>query len=106
MNKLLKLAVVAVMAVGFVTTTASADPAKGQKLYLKKYKKACGVTGGAIAAKHTQAEWKAIKESGKFSEELRTLCPEITKDIPEKYQDDMFDFFHNYASDSGNVPAC
>jgi phage tail protein X len=105
MKKIMKLAIVAFMMVGFTATNSFADAVKGQKLYLKKYKKSCGVTGAVMAAKHTQAEWTKIKEDGKFEDEIKALCPDV-KSVKDKYQDDIFDFFHKYASDSGNVPSC
>lgn len=105
MKKFLTIITAGFLTLGLLSTSAFADAAKGQKLYLKKLKKDCGVTGAVMAAKHTQAEWKEIKASGKFEDEIKTLCPNV-KGVSEKYQDDIFDFFHNYASDSGNVPSC
>jgi len=104
MTKFTKLAVAALFAFAVVSTTASADVAKGQKLYSKKLKAACGFTGAKFAAKHTQDEWKALKESGKMGEEIATLCPSAK--FKDKWADDIFDFANEYASDSGNVPSC
>ena len=105
MKKFLSIVATSVLIAGIATTTVSADPAKGQKLYLKKLKKACGINGAKMAAKHTQDEWEKIKESGKLEEELKAQCPNL-KDVKDKYLDDLFDFFYEYASDSGNVPSC
>ncbi len=104
MTKFTKLAVAALFAFAVVSTTASADTAKGQKLYSKKLKAACGFTGAKFAAKHTQDEWAALKESGKIGEEIQTLCPSAK--FKDKWADDIFDFANEYASDSGNVPSC
>ncbi len=104
MTKFTKLAVAALFAFAVVSTTASADVAKGQKLYSKKLKAACGFTGAKFAAKHTQDEWAALKESGKIGEEIATLCPGAK--FKDKWADDIFDFANEYASDSGNVPSC
>jgi Spy/CpxP family protein refolding chaperone len=105
MKRFLKIISAAVLVVTIAQVSAFADPVKGQKLYLKKIKKSCVATGAVMAAKHTQNEWRQIKESGKFEEEMKALCPDL-KGVSEKYQEDIFDFFHKYASDSGNVPSC
>ncbi|MEA3354429.1 MAG: cytochrome C [Campylobacterota bacterium] len=106
MNKLLKLAFVGAIALGLSTTAATADVKKGQKLYSKKLKKACGVTGAKMAGKHTQDEWKTIGTAG-MAAEIKVLCPTVKdKSLKEKYLPHYLDFFHEYASDSGNVPSC
>ncbi len=105
MKKFLSIVATSVLVAGIATTAVSADPAKGQKIYLKKLKKACGFNGAKMAAKHTQDEWEKIKESGKLEDEIKTLCPNV-KDVKDKYLNDLFDFFYEYGSDSGNVPSC
>ncbi len=107
MRRLASMIFAAVLALGFMSSTASADVAKGQKLVVKKLKKPCGFNGATLAAKHTQAEWKKIKDEGKLKEELMKLCPKVKdKALKDKYLSHIFDFLHNYASDSGNVPSC
>ncbi len=105
MTKFSKLAVAALFAFAVMGTTATADVAKGQKLYSKKLKGACGFTGAKFAAKHTQDQWQEIKDAGKMSDELKTLCPKLNK-YKNKWDDNIFDFVYEYASDSGNVPSC
>lgn len=105
MKKILSIVATSVLVASIATTVVSADPAKGQKLYLKKLKKACGINGAKMAAKHTQDEWESLKEGGKLEDELKKECPKL-KDIKDKYLDDLFDFLHEYGSDSGNVPSC
>lgn len=105
MKKVLSLVASTVLLASLATTTVSADPAKGQKLYLKKLKKACGLNGAKMASKHTQDEWEEFKEKGTLEDELKRICPNL-KDVKDKYLPDMFDFFHEYGSDSGNVPSC
>jgi hypothetical protein len=105
MTKFTKLAVAALFAFAVMSTTASANVAKGQKLYSKKLKSACGFTGAKFSAKHTQGEWEKIKEDGKMAEEIKNICPK-SKDLKEKYLNDIYDFANEYASDSGNVPSC
>jgi len=108
MKRVFTLLFVALIGLTFATTTVSADAGKGQKIILKKLKKACikaGIeNGGVLAKKHTQAEWKAIQESDKLNDELATLCPGAKK-LKPKYAVHTFDFLYNYASDSGNVPS-
>ncbi|TET88331.1 MAG: cytochrome C [Sulfurovum sp.] len=104
MTKMTKLAVSALLGLAVLSTTASADVKKGQKLYMKKMKASCGFSGAKFAAKHTQDEWAAIKGAGKFVEEAEKLCPGVN--LKEKYVPHIYDFAHEYASDSGNVPSC
>lgn len=107
MTKLLKLVFAGAVALSLTSTVASADVAKGQKLYSKKLKKPCGMTGAKMAGKHTQDEWEKIKEDGKLVDEIKSVCPNAKdSDVKEKYLDHYYDFFYEYASDSGNVPSC
>ncbi|MCD6258258.1 MAG: cytochrome C [Helicobacteraceae bacterium] len=107
MNKLTKIALGAVLVLGLGASTATADVAKGQKLFAKKLKSPCGMTGAAMAGKHTQYEWQVIHEDGELAKEIKTICPNVSDaDVKDSYIQHYFDFFHNFASDSGNVPSC
>jgi len=107
MNKLLKMALAGALVLGLSSTVASASVAKGQKLYSKYLKSPCGFTGAKMSAKHTQDEWKAIHQAGKLSDEIKSICPSADgKAIKDSFMDHYFDFFYEYASDSGNVPSC
>lgn len=107
MNKLTKIALGAVLVLGLGATTATADVAKGQKLFTKKLKSPCGITGAAMAGKHTQYEWQMLQEDGELANEIKKICPNVSDaDIKDSYIQHYFDFFHEYASDSGNVPSC
>jgi hypothetical protein len=101
MNNFIKLAIASML----VMTNIHANPAKGQKLYLKKLKKSCNMNGAKISSKHTQDEWLELKDSGKLEDEIKRICPEV-KDVRDKYLPDLFDFFYEFGSDSGNVPSC
>jgi cobalamin-dependent methionine synthase I len=105
MNTMTKLAVAALLGMTLLSSTASADVKKGQKIYLKKLKAPCNIGGATFAQKHTQDEWEAIYEAGKFADEVKKLCPKVKK-FKEKYTPHVYDFVYEYASDSGNVPAC
>ena len=94
------------LALGIASSTLSADAVKGKKLFSKLLKEPCGMTGAKFAAKHSQEEWKALKESGKFEEELIKICPSVKAgDIKESLQEHIIDFSIEFANDSGNVPA-
>ena len=105
MNTMTKLAVAALLGMTLLATTASADVKKGQKIYLKKLKAACGFSGAKFAHKHTQDEWEEINEAGKMAEEIKAICPKVKK-VKAKYVPDIYDFAYEYAKDSGNVPSC
>jgi ATP-dependent protease HslVU (ClpYQ) peptidase subunit len=105
MKNIVKVALAATLLLSLGSTVASADAAKGQKLYKKKLSHACGMNGAKMAAKHTQEEWESKKAT--LAEEIKTICPSAKdKALKEKYLPHYFDFFHNFASDSGNVPSC
>ena len=105
MNKLLKLVLAGAVALAMSTTVASADVTKGQKLFSKKLKKKCGMSGAKMAGKHSQDEWETIQENGTLADEIKTICPKVKK-VKEKYVPHFYDFFYEYANDSGNVPSC
>ncbi len=105
MKNIVKIALGATLLLAIGSTTVSADVAKGQKLYTKKLKKACGITGAAMAGKHTQDEWTEIQDSGNLEAEIKTICPKVDK-VKGKYLPHFYDFFKEYGSDSGNVPSC
>jgi hypothetical protein len=106
MERLLKLVLAGAIAFAVTTTVASADAGKGQKLYSKKLLKACGINGAKMAAKHTQDQWEDIGVDG-LADELKGQCPKVkAKALKSKYLKHYYDFFYNFASDSGNVPSC
>lgn len=107
MSKLLKIVLASSLALGLAATTASADAVKGQKLFSKKLKSPCGMTGAKFAAKHSQDEWETIKDEGKFEAEIIKICPSVKEGyIKESWQEHIYDFSYEYANDSGNVPSC
>jgi hypothetical protein len=107
MKNFAKAALAATLLLAVGTTTASASPDKGQKYFTKKLKAACGISGAAFAGKHTQSEWKAINDAGGIAAEIKKICPKVEDDaLKDKYIEHYFDFTFEYASDSGNIPAC
>ena len=106
-NQVSKIILSSLMALALSTTVVSADVNKGQKLFTKKLKNACGVSGAAMAGKHTQDEWSEIQDAGKMAQEIQTICPKVKdSSVKEKYLEHYYDFFKEYGSDSGNVPSC
>ena len=90
-------------------STVHADAKKGQKLYLKACKN-CHGNGTKGAAMHSQAEWTKLFANGaegmvnahKGTEGEKKMSPKFF----EQKGQDIFDFLHEYANDSGNVPSC
>jgi len=106
MNNLIKITLSAIIMISLGSTVASASSAKGQKLYSKKLKKFCGMDGGKFAAKHTQDEWDTIGIKG-MKKEIKKICPKVKdKTLKLRYLKDYFDFAHDFANDSGNIPSC
>jgi hypothetical protein len=106
MNKIIKIALGATLLLALGATAASADVSKGKKLFTKKLKGACEITGAVMAGKHTQSEWEKIGVDG-MAAEIKTICPNVNDDaLKDKYLEHYLDFFHEYGSDSGNVPSC
>lgn len=107
MNKILKVALGAVILLGVSATTVSADADKGLKLYSKNLKGSCGISGAVMSSKHTQSEWEEIYNAGTLKAKIKEICPSVTDDaLKDNFMIHYYDFFHNFASDSGNVPSC
>jgi len=113
MKRLLTLLMAAFFMIGMVSSSALADASKGQKYYLKFFKKKTSLTGGDFAKQHTQAEWKEyfVDDGAKFISEYSKKYPKMEKFLngdkfKKKYIKHISDFVREYASDSGNVPSC
>ena len=107
MNKIVKIALAAMLMLGMSSVTLSADVAKGQKLYLKKLKSSCNMNGAKMAGKHSQDEWEEIGTGAGLAKEIKNICPTTPdKALKDKYLQHYYDFFMEYANDSGNVPSC
>ena len=106
MTKFSTLALASILGMALMTTTVTAgDAVKGQKLYSKKLKDSCKMTGGDFASKHSQDEWEEINEAKKMGEEITKICGEGVS-IKEKLVPYIYDFVYEFANDSGNVPSC
>jgi len=95
MNKIAKIAIGATLLLTLGATTANASPDKGQKYFTKKLKAACGLSGAAMAGKHTQEEWQSIQGSGGIAAEIKTICPKAKDSaIKDKYIEHMLRYQH------------
>ena len=103
MKRLLHVAITLFIGLSFLSITAIADVQKGQKLYIKKLKPICKMTGSDFAAKHSQDEWEEIYDAGEFNQEVKDICGAT---VEEKLLPHIYDFAYEYANDSGNVPSC
>ncbi|MEA2111941.1 MAG: hypothetical protein U9P71_07830 [Campylobacterota bacterium] len=112
MNKMLKQLLVVLALTMFGATASYADAAKGQKVYLKKFKSKFELNGAKFAALHSQDEWETlfaddaagfIKE---FSEKYPKSADYLNKPKTLKRINLLKDFCIEYANDSGNVPSC
>jgi hypothetical protein len=105
--KLLKIILASSLLLGVASTSLSADAVKGQKLFTKFLKEPCGMNGAKFAAKHSQEEWKQIRDAGKFEAEVISICPNVKAgDLSKSVQDNIIEFSIEFANDSGNVPSC
>jgi hypothetical protein len=110
MNSIVKVALVALLASSVFSTSAFADAEKGKKLYQKNLKEVCGFTGGVFAAKFKQADWDKAYKAGTLNKKMEEACPAgkefFESDKYKKVESHMYDFVHDFAKDSGNIPSC
>ncbi len=102
-KNLLKIAISIMLGVSIISTQLFSDVAKGQKIYTKKLKVKCGISGSSFAGKHSQDQWEEIYDAGKLDEEIRKICH--GNSVDSKSLPDIYDFVYEYANDSGNVPS-
>ncbi len=106
MKNITKIALVSLMGFAMLATSVEAGSInKGQKIFGKKLKGACGFGGAKFAASFKQAEWEKIHKEGKMEEKIKELCPNVQK-WNAKWEDHLFEFGYEYGKDSGNEPAC
>ena len=99
-----KIILTSILGLVLMTGLANASVNKGKKIYLKKMNTSCHMTGAKFAAKHTQDEWTALKNSGKLQKEIEKMCPGVK--LKKRYIKHIYDFNYKYASDSGYIPSC
>jgi len=110
MTSISKIALAALLGLTLFSTTASADAEKGKKLYQKNLKETCGFTGGVFAAKYKQADWDKAYKAGTLNKKMTEACPAgkdfFESDKYKKIETHLYDFVHDFARDSGNIPSC
>jgi cytochrome c5 len=99
----------ALVAVGMMSTAASADVKKGQKAYLKTCKN-CHGSGTKGASMHTQDEWDDLFANG-GAKIIKAHANDksaayFNGEAFKSQSQDLRDFLFEYGSDSGNVPSC
>jgi len=104
-----KIALATLLGLALISTAASADAAKGKRVYQKFMKDDCAKTGGVVAGKHTQKEWKKLTGDA-FKVELEKICPASKSFLNsakfKKLENPLHDFMYEFGKGSGNIPAC
>lgn len=110
MTRFTKTAMAAFLSLSVFASSASADAEKGKKLYQKNLKETCGISGGVFAAKFKQADWDKAYKAGTLNKKMTEACPAgkefFESDKFKKVESHMYDFVHDFAKDSGNIPSC
>ncbi|MEA2048552.1 MAG: hypothetical protein U9O64_08935 [Campylobacterota bacterium] len=107
MKKLLSLITVVAVSMMGTPSIASASVEKGQKLYKKKLRKYCRISGVRFARTHTQDEWEELYEDGEFEKETYKICPKLKPGkIKKEWWDDIYDFTYEYGKGGSHVPKC
>jgi len=89
----------------YQTDMSTGDAIKGKEIFINKIKFYCGISDYNLLTIHTQDEWEAIAQTGKFKEELLQICPKLKDIYKDKWSADLYQFVYEYASDSGNIPS-
>jgi len=110
MTPFTKIAMVALFSFSVLSSSAFADAEKGKKLYQKNLKEVCGFSGGVFAAKFKQADWDKAYKAGTLDKKMIEACPAgkayFEGDKFKKLENHYYDFVHDFAKDSGNIPSC
>jgi hypothetical protein len=110
--KMIKSFILAMMVLFLGANVAYADAAKGQKVYLKKFKSKFDLNGAKFSALHSQSEWEELYEDDakgfieEFSKKFPDAAPYLSNPKTLKKIMLIKDFVIEYANDSGNVPSC
>jgi hypothetical protein len=110
MKNITKITIATLLGLAITTTMASASAEKGKRVYQKFMKDDCGITGGAVAGKHSQKEWKKMQGNDSFKVELEKICPTSKAFLSggkfKKLESHLNEFMYEYGKGSGNVPSC
>ncbi len=104
MKNILKVALIAMM---FLSVSASADAFKGGRILSNSMLEGCPMLLADLAATHSKKEWADIVKNGKLEETIHTICPKAElKPIPENEMKDVLDYLQYYSQDGGALPSC
>jgi len=87
------------------TDMSIGDAIKGKEIFVNRIKFYCDISDDRFLPIHTQDEWEAIAQAGKFKEEVLKICPKLKDIYKDKWSADLYQFVYEYASDSGNIPS-
>jgi hypothetical protein len=57
------------------TDMSMGDAVKGKEIFVNRIKFYCDISDDEFLPIHTQDEWEAIVQAGKFKEEILEICP-------------------------------
>jgi len=80
------------------------DATIGKNIFTNKIRFYCGISNDEFAPIHTQDEWEAIEQAGKFKEEIFKICPKLKEIYKDSWSANLYQFVYEYASDSDNIP--
>jgi len=107
MKKLISVITIVAVSMMSTPTIASASLAKGQKIYKKKLRKYCRISGVRFARTHTQDEWEEIWDDGNFEKETYKICPRLKKGkIKKSWWKHIYEFAYEYGKGGSHVPKC
>ena len=89
----------------YQTDMSTGDARKGEEIFVTRIKFYCDISDDRFLPIHTQDEWEAIAQAGKFKEEVLKICPKLKDIYKDKWSADLYQFVYEYASDSGNIPS-
>lgn len=107
MKKIITVIILSILTLTFIPTQAMADVSKGQKIFKKKMRKYCKISGVRFAREHSQDEWEELWEEGYFQKETKKICPNLDlKSIKKSWWKDLYDFTYEFGTGGSHVPKC
>ena len=107
MKRLISVVTLVAVSLMVTPTISSANIAKGQKLYKKKLRKYCRVSGIRFARTHSQDDWEELWDDGDFQKETYKICPSLKRGkIKKAWWKDIYEFTYEYGRGGSHVPKC
>ena len=75
------------------TDMSMGDAVKGKEIFVNRIKFYCDISDDEFLPIHTQDEWEAIVQAGKFKEEILEICPKLKDIYKDKWSADLYQFF-------------